>query len=157
MTLLIRNTELEDIPRLLELEQQNFSFPHIKEQLEREIDDPAYSLITACDKEYILGYAGLMHVEDEGYITNIVICKEYRRLGVANLLLAEFDRIAIQLKLSFISLEVRASNYAAIQLYLKNGYIKNADLPKYYDKPKEDGIIMTKWYLKENKVENLSI
>ena len=94
MTLLIRNTELEDIPRLLELEQQNFSFPHIKEQLEREIDDPAYSLITACDKEYILGYAGLMHVEDEGYITNIVICKEYRRLGVANLLLAEFDRIA---------------------------------------------------------------
>ena len=157
MTLLIRNTELEDIPRLLELEQQNFSFPHIKEQLEREIDDPAYSLITACDKEYIRGYAGLMHVEDEGYITNIVICKEYRRLGVANLLLAEFDRLATQLELSFISLEVRASNYAAIQLYLKNGYIKNADLPKYYDKPKEDGIIMTKWYLKENKVEYFGV
>ena len=64
MTLLIRNTEPEDIPRLLELEQQNFSFPHVKEQLEREIDDPAYSLITACDKEYILGYAGLMHVDN---------------------------------------------------------------------------------------------
>ena len=157
MHLLIRNTEPEDIPRLLELEQQYFSFPHVKEQFEREIHDPVYSLITACDKEYILGYAGLMHVEDEGYITNIVICKEYRRLGVANLLLAEFDRIAKQLELSFISLEVRASNYAAIQLYLKNGYIKNADLPKYYDKPKEDGIIMTKWYLKENKVENSGI
>ena len=35
--------------------------------------------------------------------------------------------------------------------------VKNADLPKYYDKPKEDGIIMTKWYLKENKVEYFGV
>ena len=157
MNVLIRNTISEDIPGLLELEKQTFSFPHVKEQLEREIQDPMYSLLTACDNECILGYVGLMHVEDEGYITNIVICKEYRRHGIADLLLAECNKIAIQLGLSFISLEVRASNYAAIQLYLKNGYKKIADLQKYYDKPREDGIVMTKWYLEEKKVENSGV
>ena len=154
---LIRNAVSEDIPRILELEQQAFSFPHVREQLEREIQNPLYSLLAACDDEYILGYAGLTHVEDEGYITNIIVCKDYRRRGIADMLLAECDKIATQLRLSFISLEVRASNYAAIQLYLKNGYKKIADLRKYYDKPREDGIVMTKWYLKEKKVENSGV
>ena len=149
MTLLIRNTTFEDIDQILELEQQNFSFPHTREQLNREIYDPCYLLLTAADKECVVGYIGLMHVADEGYITNVVVCREYRRCGIADLLLKEIDKKADKLMLSFISLEVRESNLPAIQLYLKNGYIKKAVLPVYYQKPKENGIIMTK-ILKES-------
>lgn len=149
MALLIRKTTFEDIDQILELEQQNFSFPHTREQLNREIHDPCYLLLTAADKEHVVGYIGLMHVADEGYITNVVVCREYRRCGIADLLLKEIDKKADKLMLSFISLEVRESNLPAIQLYLKNGYIKKAVLPVYYQKPKEDGIIMTK-ILKES-------
>ena len=154
MAVLIRNTESEDIDRILEMEQQNFSYPHTREQLEHEINDPVYLLLTAVDKECILGYIGLMHIEDEGYITNIVVSSEIRRCGIADLLLDEIDKKALQMHLSFITLEVRESNHPAIKVYLKNGYTKKAVLPMYYQKPKEDGIIMTKRYLKENKVEN---
>ena len=144
MDVLIRTTDPVDIDRILELETKNFSFPHTREQLEHEVFDPNYLLLTAAEKESVLGYAGLMHVADEGYITNVVVGKDYRRCGIADLLLAEIDKRAAELKLSFISLEVRESNYSAIQLYLKNGYEKKATLPSYYQKPKEDGVVMTK-------------
>ena len=157
MTVLIRNTISADVEQILELEQKSFSFPHKKEQLEHEIHDSNYLLLTASEQKNVLGYIGLMHIADEGYITNVVVCSEYRRRGIADSLLDEIDRYAKDMKLSFISLEVRESNISAIQLYLKNGYKKEAVLPMYYQKPKENGIIMTKRYLKENKVENSGI
>jgi ribosomal-protein-alanine N-acetyltransferase len=157
MTVSIRNTESGDVDCILELEQQNFSFPHTREQLEYEIHDQVYSLLTATENDAVLGYAGLMHAADEGYITNVVVSKEFRRCGIADLLLESIEQEASKLNLSFISLEVRESNYPAIKLYLKNGYIKKAVLPMYYQKPKEDGIIMTKYLLKENKVENSGV
>ena len=157
MNVLIRATEPDDIDTILDLEINNFSFPHTREQLEHEMLDPNYMLLTATDKEIVLGYAGMMHVADEGYITNIVVGKGYRRCGIADFLLAEINKRAGRLKLSFVSLEVRESNYSAIQLYLKNGYEKTAILPSYYQNPKEDGIVMTKRCLKENKVENSGV
>ena len=144
MDIAIRITEHKDIESILEMEQESFSFPHTREQLENEVGNPIFLLLTAAEKERVLGYAGLMHVADEGYITNVVVDRTCRRCGIANLLLEEIEKKAVQMKLSFISLEVRESNYSALQLYLKNGYEKKAALPAYYQKPKEDGVIMTK-------------
>ena len=47
MNILIRTTEPEDIEWILELEKESFSFPHAREQLEREVCDPNYLLLTA--------------------------------------------------------------------------------------------------------------
>ena len=70
-----------------------------------------------------LGYVGCKTVLDEGYITNVAVRPDARRHGIARRLLQELQKVAEKQGLSFITLEVRVSNAAAIALYEKAGYI----------------------------------
>ena len=91
----------------------------------------------------VVGYAGLQVVLDEGYITNVAVRPDCRRRGVAGKLLDVFERFAEGNHLAFLSLEVRASNYAAIALYGQHGYRGVGRRRNYYEHPKEDAVIMT--------------
>ena len=91
-----------------------------------------------------VGYAGLQVVLDEGYITNVAVRPDCRRRGVAGKLLDVFERFAEGNHLAFLSLEVRASNYAAIALYGQHGYRGVGRRRNYYEHPKEDAVIMTR-------------
>ena len=81
---------------------------------------------------------------DEGYITNVAVRPDCRRRGVAGKLLDVFERFAEGNHLAFLSLEVRASNYAAIALYGQHGYRGVGRRRNYYEHPKEDAVIMTR-------------
>lgn len=96
------------------------------------------------ENDRILGYVGLQTVLDEGYITNIAVTKSARGRGIGKMLLQYLDSIAEDSSLSFISLEVRESNTAAISLYEKCGYESMGKRPTFYENPREDAIIMTK-------------
>ena len=90
------------------------------------------------------GYAGLLVVLDEGYITNVAVRPECRRNGIAQKLLQVFLDFAQAHKLAFLTLEVRASNYGAIARYGSRGFRSVGRRKHYYEPPKEDAIIMTK-------------
>lgn len=92
----------------------------------------------------VLGYVGISVILDEGYITNIAVLPEYRKLGIATALLTKLDDLAKLEALSFISLEVRVSNQNAISLYEKFDYKTEGVRKNFYDAPKEDALIMTK-------------
>ena len=92
----------------------------------------------------VVGYAGLLVVLDEGYITNVAVRPESRRAGVASALLDVFVSFAEGNRLAFLTLEVRASNYGAIALYGSRGFRGVGRRPNYYEHPKEDAIIMTR-------------
>ena len=81
---------------------------------------------------------------DEGYITNVAVRPDCRRRGVAGKLLDVFERFAEGNHLALLSLEVRASNYAAIALYGQHGYRGVGRRRNYYEHPKEDAVIMTR-------------
>ena len=83
---------------------------------------------------------------DEGYIGNVGVRREFRRRGAADRLLEALDRCAAELGLSFLTLEVRAGNAPAISLYEKHGYVRVGLRPAYYSNPKEDAVLMTKYY-----------
>jgi ribosomal-protein-alanine N-acetyltransferase len=91
----------------------------------------------------VLGYAGLETVLDEGYITNIAVRPDARRQGVASALLGVFLRFSGAHKLSFLTLEVRESNAAAIALYAGHGFSAVGRRKNYYDDPREDAVLMT--------------
>ncbi|MBP3210334.1 MAG: ribosomal protein S18-alanine N-acetyltransferase [Oscillospiraceae bacterium] len=146
MAVTIRLASPADIPELVRLEQACFSLPHTEEQFRHELQDDVYALFTASDGNVILGYAGLTHILDEGYITNVAVFEQARRQGIADRLLAALDDFAAASALSFISLEVRQSNTPALSLYAKNGYRKTGEIPNYYTNPKENALIMTKYY-----------
>lgn len=132
------------IPQVAALEKECFSSPWSEAMLEDALFDPQASFIVAEDEEgNILGYAGLHVILDEGYIDNVAVERDARRHGVASALLDVFCRFGAA-KLAFLTLEVRASNAPAITLYEKYGFQRAGLRPKYYDKPREDAVIMTR-------------
>ena len=133
------------IKEIAQLERECFSDPWSEASLEEELYNPLASFIVAQDSEEegnVLGYAGLHAVLDEGYIDNIAVREDYRGQGIADDLLDVFVRFG-QAHLAFLTLEVRPSNQAAIQLYYKHGFAQVGRRKDYYKQPKEDAIIMT--------------
>ena len=89
-----------------------------------------------------------MHVLDEGYISNVAVSAGYRRQSVGDRLIDALVARGRDLRLSFLTLEVRRSNDPATALYAKHGFVPVGVRKNYYVKPKEDAILMT-LYLKE--------
>lgn len=132
------------VPDVAAIERECFSQPWSEDMLAEELyNDNASFIVAVADDGTVLGYAGLTVVLDEGYINNIAVKSQYRRMGVADALLGTFIHFAED-HLAFLTLEVRASNDKAISLYTKNGFVQEGRRKDYYKDPKEDAIIMTR-------------
>lgn len=141
-----RKEHLDDI---LRIEKECFSLPWTREQLEKQLDEERYVFLAAEDEtDAAVGYVGLMYVLDEGYISNVAVTPSRRREGIADMLLSELYEKAREKKLSFLTLEARLGNIAAQSLYKKHGYTQVGLRKNFYDKPREDAVLMT-CYLNE--------
>ena len=94
-------------------------------------------------KEYVVGFAGIWILADEAHITNIAVREAYRRQGVGELLLISIIDLVTELKARIITLEVRASNTAAHNLYYKYGFSRVGLRRGYYTDNHEDAILMS--------------
>ena len=132
------------LDQVAEMEKLCFSDPWSRRMLSEHLENEcAATLVAITPDGTILGYAGLLVILDEGYITNVAVLPEYRRQGIAGELLGVFRRFAEGNKLAFLTLEVRESNAAARALYAKYGYTEVGVRKNYYDHPKENAILMT--------------
>ena len=132
------------VDQVAALERACFSMPWSETQLSDALYDDAACFIVAEDGEgNVIGYAGLTTVLDEGYINNIAVEEAARKHGVASALLDVFVRFAA-VNLAFLTLEVRKSNAAAIGLYEKFGFQQVGLRPGFYQRPREDAVIMTR-------------
>jgi len=131
------------IDALEELERQCFSVPWTRQQLRCELPDDRHIFLVAEAGDRLLGYVGLMHVLDEGYLSNVAVAPDCRRQGVAAALIAELLRRAGERELSFVTLEVRTSNSPAIALYERFGFRRVGLRKNYYEYPREDALLMT--------------
>ena len=105
--------------------------------------------IVAVDGEKIAGYVGSQTVLGWSDMMNLAVAPEYRRNGIGQTLVMELIRhLQEDQKATCLTLEVRASNMPAIELYSKLGFQEVGRRPGYYFKPKEDAIILRKdWEL----------
>ena len=92
----------------------------------------------------IAGYCGMWTVLGEGNITNMAVSPDYRRCGIAQRLKQSMDNYGDDMKVTSYFLEVRQSNLPAIALYEKMGYKNIGIRKKFYEKPVEDAVIMSK-------------
>ena len=135
------------IPQIEQLEKQCFSLPWTTELLQSQMKDAQHEFIAALAPDgTVLGYVGMMYVLDEGYISNVAVSPDYRRQGIADALITRLCEICTELELSFVTLEVRAGNAPAIALYEKHGFQRVGLRRNYYERPKEDALIMTKYF-----------
>lgn len=143
----------DHLDELERLERICFSRPWSKRMLAEELDNACAAFLVAEDGDTgaVLGYAGLLAMMDEGYITNVAVFPEYRRCGIAAKIIEVFMNFARGNQLSFLTLEVRPSNEAAIALYQSFGFEEVGRRRNYYDLPKEDALILTRYFNEEAK------
>jgi ribosomal-protein-alanine N-acetyltransferase len=91
----------------------------------------------------ITGFVGLWIMVDEAHIINIAVKEPCRGQGIGELLLISSIDTAARLEARVLTLEVRASNSVAQNLYLKYGFKKMGVRRGYYTDNKEDAFIMT--------------
>ncbi len=137
------DAEPRHIESLETIERECFSMPWTREQLESQLPDDRHVFLVAEAGGEAVGYVGMMHILDEGYISNVAVAAAFRRNGVGDALIVELLRRAIELGLSFVTLEVREHNTPAMELYKKHGFIPVGKRKDYYEQPKEDAVLMT--------------
>ena len=135
------------IPQIEALEAACFSLPWTAEQLQSQLKDSQHEFIAAVTPDgTVLGYVGMMFVLDEGYISNVAVGPNYRRRGIADALIERLMTLCRAHGLSFVTLEVRAGNAPAVALYTKHGFQPVGLRKNYYERPREDALLMTKFF-----------
>lgn len=131
------------MPRLLQIEEECFSTPWTAEDFYYHTTGNRLLLTAARADGGIIGYISLIHVLDEGHISNLAVDRGCRGQGVGRDLAHGLIRRAKQLGLSYLMLEVRKGNLPARKLYEKLGFSQVGRRPGYYRHPTEDAILMT--------------
>ena len=147
----IRNAEERDLEQVESLEQVCFSRPWTIDMLRRQLQNDRHEFLVAVEENKVLGYIGMLHVMDEGYISNVAVDETARRAGIGSKLVEGMLRRCEALSLLFVTLEVRASNDAAIQLYAKHGFEEVGRRKGYYEAPREDAILMTRYWKEDEE------
>jgi len=144
--MIITSAAEDDIPRLLEIEQEAFSPPWTHGALLSEIyrADSFFAVARDSQTEPVLGFVILRSAGGEGELLQIAVDKAARRRGTADLLLRAVIRSAESGSVSSVFLEVRKSNDAAVALYKKHGFQPVSTRKDYYDSPVEDALVMAR-------------
>ncbi|MFT9495674.1 ribosomal protein S18-alanine N-acetyltransferase [Anaerosolibacter sp.] len=144
-----RSMTVEDIPQVLEIENLCFTVPWSPEAFEMEISKNKFAQYVVAEVDgRIAGYGGMWFIVDEAHVTNIAVHPQYRGKGYGELIVAAMVRRADDQGIYQMTLEVRASNHVAQNLYRKFGFEPCGVRPKYYADNNEDAVIM--WRTKEN-------
>lgn len=134
------------ISAIAELERQNFSLPMSERQLQSYIKKENCFFYGAFCGGKLLGYIGAQLVLDELEIFNVAVDESCRRRHIGDMLVSSMVALASSLKkavpLERITLEVRAGNVGAIALYEKHGFTEVGRRKNYYEKPREDAVLM---------------
>lgn len=139
-----RRLRAEDVPAVSRLEEQTFSMPWTADSFLQMIEKEDTAYFVAEEDGQILGGCGLLLIAGEGNITNVAVAPEARRRGIATGLLTFLFSEGDRAGLTAYTLEVRVSNRAAIALYEKLGFVCEGIRPNFYEKPREDAMIMWK-------------
>lgn len=119
--------------------QEPWSF----KMLASSFDSENFCGVLAEDGGEIIGYGGITVAADNADIDNVAVTEEYRNGGVGTALIAELLKAAKERGVKKVFLEVRVSNYVAMELYLRNGF-KGAYARTRYYSDGEDCLVMVK-------------
>ncbi len=124
------------VPMEREIYPQPWSEKVFREELTR--DDRRY--FVAEDEATIVGYGGLMLVEEDAHITTVAVLPGVRSRGVGTRLMLELVEAALAAEARHLTLEVRVSNQSARELYRRFGFAPVGLRKNYYSD--EDALIM---------------
>ena len=136
------------VAAVAELEKACFSAHWSEASVREELTNPLSLWLVALAGGQVAGYVGSQTVLDEADMMNLAVAPRHRRQGIARQLVEALGDALQAQGVQSLTLEVRASNEAAIQLYRSLGFTQVGRRPRYYTKPTEDALILRKeWKL----------
>ncbi|RKO89372.1 acyl-CoA N-acyltransferase [Blyttiomyces helicus] len=147
----IRQSTVEDL-----LSMQNCNLWNLPENYQMKyyiyhaLSWPQLSFVAEDHKGRIVGYV-LAKMEEEpgdvphGHITSLSVMRNWRRLGIAEKLMTQSQKAMVEVfKSQYVSLHVRKSNRAALQLYRDTLKFSVHEIEKSYYADGEDAYAMRK-------------
>lgn len=136
------------VPQIALLERECFADPWSQQSIASELHNPLSLWLVAQEGQTLLGYVGSQTCLDETDMMNIAVSPASRRQGVARALIEALVSALQERGSKQLTLEVRASNGPARQLYESLGFLQAGLRKNYYRNPKEDALILRKeWTL----------
>lgn len=141
--LTVRRMEKSDIEAALRVENSAFSEPWTREMFEMTLLLPyARYYVAELPDGTVAGICGVKIIADTGEITNVGVLPPMRGKQIGRRMLERLLDDAAKEGIFSFTLEVRASNTPAVGLYEKLGFRTEGVRKGFYDKPKEDALIM---------------
>jgi len=142
MEIIICPMTAEDLDQVLAIEQRSYPLPWLRQHFSDELNSSYSFPLSAFDNSgRLVGYICPMQLLDEGHILNVAVDPDSRGCGVGRLLVQQVLDDCRVAGASFVSLEVRVSNLAAISLYRKMGFAEVGRRKRYYENG-EDALMM---------------
>lgn len=132
------------VAQVADLERQCFSAPWSENAIQGELTNPLSLWVVAVEGQAVAGYVGSQSVMGEADMMNLAVAPSYRRNGVGGQLVDVLVEHLRSNGVTSLTLEVRASNNAAQNLYKSRGFSQVGRRPNYYSNPKEDALILRK-------------
>ena len=132
------------IEAIVGLETESFTNPWSRDTLVWELQNSDVTRVHVLrdGQDAIVAFCVCWVIFDELHINTLAVAPDHRRAGVATLLLRHVLAETANEGARRATLEVRASNRAALALYERLGFRVTATRPGYYTNPDEDALIL---------------
>lgn len=155
MNMIIRKMTMDDIEQVIAIDRVSFSLPWPERSFRFELtDNPASRCWVAEVDEKLVGMIVAWLLVNEVHVATIATHPDFRRRGIARKLLAHTLQHLRDEGAQSSFLEVRASNFAAQEMYRKFGYEESGVRPRYYRDNDEDAILMALESLDVERLED---
>ena len=142
--MMIEKMNAAHVPQIAQLEKLCFSDPWSENSIASELNSRLSDWLVVTEGEQVVAYVGSQTVIDSSDMMNIAVHPDFRRRGIAEMLVAALEEQLRQRGSKMLLLEVRDSNAPAIALYEKLGFHQAGLRKNYYRNPKEDARILRK-------------
>ena len=122
-----------DLKEVVAIEEKSFPDPWSTRLFEEELKQrTSRAYRTAWIGTRLVGFAGLMFIDDEAHINNIAVHPSYRGHWIGNALMLDAVKTALGRGAHHLTLEVQVGNEPALALYTKFGLAPVGVRPNYY-------------------------
>jgi ribosomal-protein-alanine N-acetyltransferase len=139
MTIVLRPMAELDVEAVATMEAAAQPNPWSEKIFRDELAAPDRAYLVAEDGE-IIGFGGVMVVDGDAHVTNLLVAPESRRAGTGILLMAALVEASLEMGAANLTLEVRSRNEAARGLYARFGLAPVGLRKGYYGD--DDALIM---------------
>ena len=143
MKLELRRLEAEDLDAVEAIERESYRTPWSRSMFDAELRKPSSLALGAFGAaDVLVGYAFVSRYVDAWHVMNVAVAPDWRRRGIASMLLESLFRATASDDRRGYTLEVRVSNVGAIRLYERLGFRGRGIRRAYYTDNREDALIM---------------